>query len=276
MKKEKIKNRIISICIFLLVCVWMIPVYYMVVSTFKTGAEVATSPLALPSHFSFDAYMDSFVKMQYPKALFNTAFISVMTVLINVTVSTFAAYTLARRDNRINRFIYMFFIVGMMVPVQMGLSSLYKIMSGLKLVDNLFSVVLINAAASTISSIFLIKSFIKSAIPVELEEAAKVDGCSVFGVFFRIVLPLLKPVLATVTIIVMLGTWNDYLNPSLFLQSRQNNVILQELYRNVGQFSTDWASMFPMLVLGILPLTIVYVLLQKFIISGVTQGSIKG
>ena len=149
-------------------------------------------------------------------------------------------------------------------------------MSGLKLVDNLFSVVLINAAASTISSIFLIKSFIKSAIPVELEEAAKVDGCSVFGVFFRIVLPLLKPVLATVTIIVMLGTWNDYLNPSLFLQSRQNNVILQELYRNVGQFSTDWASMFPMLVLGILPLTIVYVLLQKFIISGVTQGSIKG
>ena len=124
MKKEKIKNRIISICIFLLVCVWMIPVYYMVVSTFKTGAEVATSPLALPSHFSFDAYMDSFVKMQYPKALFNTAFISVMTVLINVTVSTFAAYTLARRDNRINRFIYMFFIFGMMVPVQMGLSSL--------------------------------------------------------------------------------------------------------------------------------------------------------
>ena len=276
MKKEKIKNRIISICIFLLVCVWMIPVYYMVVSTFKTGAEVATSPLALPSHFNFDAYIDSFIKMQYPKALFNTAFISVMTVLINVTVSTFAAYTLARRDNRANRFIYMFFIVGMMVPVQMGLSSLYKIMSGLKLVDNLFSVVLINAAASTISSIFLIKSFIKSAIPVELEEAAKVDGCSVFGVFFRIVLPLLKPVLATVTIIVMLGTWNDYLNPSLFLQSRQNNVILQELYRNVGQFSTDWASMFPMLVLGILPLTIVYVLLQKFIINGVTQGSIKG
>ena len=276
MKKEKIKDIIISIGIFLLVCVWMIPVYYMIVSTFKTGAEVASSPLALPSHWSFDAYVKSFVNMQYPKALFNTAFISIMTVFINVTVSTFAAYTLARRDNKVNRFIYMFFIVGMMVPVQMGLSSLYKIMSGLKLVDNLFSVILINSAASTISSIFLIKSFIKSAIPIELEEAAKVDGCSVFGVFFKIVLPLLKPVLATVTIIVMLGTWNDYLNPSLFLQSRENSVILQELYRNVGQFSTDWASLFPMLVLGILPLTIVYVFLQKYIINGVTQGSIKG
>ncbi len=276
MKKEKTKNIFISIGIFLLVCVWMIPVYYMVVSTFKTGAEVASSPLALPSHWSFDAYVKSFVNMQYPKALFNTAFISIMTVFINVTVSTFAAYTLARRDNKVNRFIYMFFIVGMMVPVQMGLSSLYKIMSGLKLVDNLFSVILINSAASTISSIFLIKSFIKSAIPIELEEAAKVDGCSVFGVFFKIVLPLLKPVLATVTIIVMLGTWNDYLNPSLFLQSRENSVILQELYRNVGQFSTDWASLFPMLVLGILPLTIVYVFLQKYIINGVTQGSIKG
>lgn len=276
MKKEKRTNLFISIFVFVILIFWLIPVYYMVVSTFKTGSEIALKPLGLPSSISFDGYIKAFKEMQFPKALWNTIFISFMSVLINLTVSTLAAYTLARRKNKFNSFVYILFLAGMMIPVQMGLSSLYKLMSGLKLVNNPFSVILINASASTISSIFLIKSFISSSIPKEIEEAAIIDGCGVYGVFFHIVLPLLKPVLVTVAIIVMLGTWNDYLNPSLFLPSRGNNVILQEVYRNVGQFSTDWASLFPMLVLGILPLTLIYIFLQKFIISGVTKGSIKG
>lgn len=276
MKQEKRVNRIISIGLLILVVIWMIPVYYLVISTFKSGAMVAADPLGLPDHISFKGYVKAFEDMQFPKALINTVFIAVMSVVVNVIVSTLAAYTLARQKSKLNNVIYMFFLAGMMVPVQMGLSGLYRIMSGLGLVNNLMSVVLINAAGSTISSIFLIKSFISSAIPIELEEAARIDGCGIYEVLFRIVIPLLKPVLATVSIIVMLGTWNDYLNPSLFLQSREKNVILQEVYRNVGQFSTDWASLFPMLILGILPLTLIYIFLQKFIISGVTQGSVKG
>ncbi|MDD7266764.1 MAG: carbohydrate ABC transporter permease [Lachnospiraceae bacterium] len=276
MKGEKRVNRWLSVLVLLLVILWLIPVYYLLVSTFKTGAQVAKNPLALPASLDFSGYVKAFHDMQFPRALFNTVFISVMSVVVNLTVSTLAAYTLARRKSKINTVVYMFFLVGMMVPVQMGLSSLYRIMSTLHLVNNLFSVVLINAASSTISSIFLIKSFISSAIPLEIEEAAKIDGCGVYAVLFRIVIPLLKPVLATVSIMVMLGTWNDYLNPSLFLHSRDKGVILQEVYRNVGQFSTDWARLFPMLVLGILPLTIIYIFLQKFIISGVTQGSVKG
>lgn len=276
MKKEKRVNIVLSILILILVVIWMIPVYYLVVSTFKTGPEVLANPLGLPASFDFSGYVKAFKEMQFPRALFNTVFITAMTVIVNLTVSTFAAYTLARRKSKINSAIYIFFLVGMMVPVQMGLSGLYRIISSLGLVNNLFSVVLINASASTISSIFLIKSFISSAIPIEIEEAAIIDGCGVYAVFFRIVLPLLKPILATVSIIVMLGAWNDYLNPSLFLHSRDKSVILQEVYRNVGQFSTDWASLFPMLILGILPLTIIYIGMQKFIINGVTEGSVKG
>lgn len=276
MKKEKQINLFISLSILVILIFWLIPVYYMVVSTFKNGSEIALNPLGLPKNINFSGYIKAFKEMQFPKALWNTIFISFMSVLINLTVSTLAAYALARRKNKFNSFVYILFLAGMMIPVQVGLSSLYKLMSGLRLVNNPFSVILINASASTISSIFLIKSFISSSIPKEIEEAAIIDGCGVYGVFFHIVLPLLKPVLVTVAIIVMLGTWNDYLNPSLFLISREKNVILQEIYRNVGQFSTDWASLFPMLVLGILPLTIIYIFLQKFIISGVTKGSIKG
>ncbi len=270
------KNRIISVAIFIVLAIWMLPVYYLVVSTFKTGAEIAASPLGLPAHFSFAGYVKAFWGMQFPRALKNTLFITFCTVAINLTVSVLAAYPLARRDTKLNRAIFFIFLMGMMVPVQMGLASLYKIMSVLGLVNNPFSVILINAASSSVSSIFLIKAFIASSIPKEIEEAAIIDGCGPYGILFRIVLPLLKPVLVTVSIIVMLGTWNDYLNPSLFLHSRDKGVILQEVYRNVGQFSTDWASMFPMLVLGILPLTIIFIFLQRFIISGVTQGSVKG
>ena len=276
MKREKRVNRIISFCILLLVIVWMIPVYYLLVSTFKTGAQVAANPLGLPTSISFEGYKKAFVNMEYPKALFNTVFIAVMSVIVNVAISIPAAYTLARRQNKLNSAIYFFFLLGMMIPIQMGLSGLYRVVSKLGLVNHLMSVVLINAATSTISSIFLIKSFISSAIPTEIEDAARIDGCGVFSILVRIVLPLLKPIVATVSIMVMLATWNDYLNPSLFLQSRSKNVILQEVYRNVGQFSTDWASMFPMLILGILPLTLIYIFMQRYIISGVTQGSVKG
>lgn len=276
MKREKRVNGIISFCILLLVIVWMIPVYYLLVSTFKTGAQVAANPLGLPTSISFEGYKKAFVNMEYPKALFNTVFIAVMSVVVNVGISIPAAYTLARRQNKLNSAIYFFFLLGMMIPIQMGLSGLYRVVSKLGLVNHLMSVVLINAATSTISSIFLIKSFISSAIPIEIEDAARIDGCGVFSILFRIVLPLLKPIVATVSIMVMLATWNDYLNPSLFLQSRSKNVILQEVYRNVGQFSTDWASMFPMLILGILPLTLIYIFMQRYIISGVTQGSVKG
>lgn len=274
--REKLHTAVLTVIVLALLTLFMLPVYYLVISTFKSPAEMAAAPLALPGSISFERYRQAFVDMQYPKAFFNTFFIAVFTVLINLSVSTMAGYSLARCRTRLNNAIFMFFVAGMMIPVQMGLSSLYKLISTLRLIDHHFSVILINAASGCISSIFLIKSFISSSIPAEIEESATIDGCSVFGTFVRIVLPLLQPVLATLSIIILLGSWNDYMNPLLFLHSRDRHVILQELSRNLGQFSNDWTSMFPMLVLGVLPLTVVYILLQKFIISGVAAGSVKG
>ena len=274
--REMRRTLALSLIALALLVLFMLPVYYLVVSTFKSPAEMAAAPLALPTRLSFERYGKAFVDMQYPKAFFNTFFIAVFTVLLNLSASAMAGYSLARCDTRLNRAIFLFFVAGMMIPVQMGLSSLYKLISAMHLVDQPFSVIFINAASGCISSIFLIKSFVSSSIPREIEESATLDGCSIFGIFLHIVLPLLRPVLATLAIIILLGSWNDYMNPLLFLHSRERHVILQELSRNLGQFSNDWTSMFPMLVLGILPLTIVYILLQRFIISGVAAGSVKG
>ena len=115
-----------------------------------------------------------------------------------------------------------------------------------------------------------------TSINTELYEAAAIDGCSVFKRFFLIVLPLLKPVISTVVIIVTLNVWNEFMTPLLFLQSRENDVILQEVTRNIGQFATDWTALFPMLMLGVAPLMIFYVFMQKYIIAGVAAGAVKG
>ena len=131
-------------------------------------------------------------------------------------------------------------------------------------------------AINTPQAVFLFKEFIEGTVPKELEEAAEIDGCTVFRKFFRVVLPLLTPVISTVVIIVTLNVWNEFMTPLLFLQSREKDVILQEVSRNIGQFATDWTALFPMLMLGVAPLMIFYVFMQKYIIAGVAAGAVKG
>ena len=162
------------------------------------------------------------------------------------------------------------------VLLQMNIISLYKIVKSLGLMNTAWAVILVDVAINMPQAVFLIKEFIESSVPIELEEAAIVDGCSVFKRFFTIVLPLLKPVLSTVIILVTLNVWNEFLTPLLFLQSRENGVILQEVTRNIGQFSTDWTALFPMLMLGVAPLMIFYIFMQKYIINGVAAGAVKG
>ena len=139
-----------------------------------------------------------------------------------------------------------------------------------------FAVILVNVAINTPQAVFLFKEFIEGTVPKELEDAAEIDGCTVFRKFFRVVLPLLTPVISTVVIIVTLNVWNEFMTPLLFLQSREKDVILQEVSRNIGQFATDWTALFPMLMLGVAPLMIFYVFMQKYIITGVAAGAVKG
>ena len=139
-----------------------------------------------------------------------------------------------------------------------------------------FAVILVNVAINTPQAVFLFKEFIEGTVPKELEEAAEIDGCTVFRKFFRVVLPLLTPVISTVVIIVTLNVWNEFMTPLLFLQSREKDVILQEVSRNIGQFATDWTALFPMLMLGVAPPMIFYVFMQKYIIAGVAAGAVKG
>ncbi len=260
----------------IIAAIFIIPVYYLFVTTFKSPAEALLQPLSLPETWTWDNYVKAFDTMNYMRALTNNAIISAGAVAGIVLFSAMAAYTLARRNRRYSKLLYVLFLAGMMVPYQMGILTLFKLVSDIGLMNRLAGVILIEIAYGLPFSIFLFKGFISSTVPIELEEAAKIDGCSVSRTFLTITLPLLTPVVATVAILNMLATWNDFITPLLFLQSRDKGVLLLEVFRNIGQFSVDWTSLFPMLFLSIAPLLVFYLLMQKYVIAGMTSGSLKG
>ncbi|MGN0306382.1 MAG: carbohydrate ABC transporter permease [Lachnospiraceae bacterium] len=276
MKKTKKKLMLVEILMILLAIIWFIPIYYLIVTTLKSQQEATLNPLALPHQWEFSNYINAWVKMEFPRAFANTLTITASAVLILVIVGTLAGYALARTKTRISGIIFLLFLAGLIVPFQMNIISLYRIVKNLGMMNKLIAVILVDVAINTPQTIFLFKEFIETSVPWELEEAAIVDGCSVPRRVFHVVFPLLKPVVSTTVIITTLNIWNEFMTPLLFLQSRSNNVILQEVSRNIGQFSTDWATMFPMLMLGVAPLMIFYIFMQKYIIGGVAAGAVKG
>ena len=275
-KKEQKKLYITEFFMVALAVIWFIPIYYLIVTTFKSPREATEGPLKLPEVWMIENYIEAWKNMEYPRALFNTVTITVLAVGIIVLVTSLAGYALARTKTKWGNRFFLLFLAGLMVPFQMNIVSLFKIVKSVGLMNTIWAVILVDVAINVPQGIFLFKEFIESSVPKELEEAAEIDGCSVIQKFFVIVLPLLKPVIATVVIIVTLNVWNEFMTPLLFIQGRENDVILQEVSRNIGQFSTDWTALFPMLMLGVAPLMIFYIFMQKYIIAGVSAGAVKG
>ena len=274
-KTERRVDLVIEIVMIGLAAVMAIPVYYLIVTTFKTPAEAVAHPMGFPARISFDAYAQAWKAMDYPRAFKNTFVITASSVTILVISSSLAAYPLARRNNILNRIIFFGILAGLMIPYHMALIPLYKLVISLRLMNRLIGVILIQSFTQVPFTIFLFTGFTRT-IPIELDEAAYIDGCSVFRTFWTITFPLLKPATATVIILQSLGIWNNFLTPLLFLQDREKAVILLEVFRNIGQFKTDWTNLFPMMVLAIAPMLIFYLFMQKYIIKGIASGAVKG
>ena len=276
MVKRKRRLMILEAAMIFLAILWFVPIYYLVVTTLKNPREATASPLALPRIPEFHNYVAAWKNMQFPRAFGNTLFITVAAVCSIVVFASMAGYALARSKNRAGNTVFLLFMAGLVVPFQMNIVSLYKIVKSFHLMNTPFAVIVVNVAVNMPQAVFLFKEFIEGTVPKELEEASEIDGCSGSMKFFKVVLPLLSPIISTVVIIVALNVWNNFLTPLLFLQTREKDVILQEVARNIGQFATDWTALFPMLMLGVLPLMIFYVFMQKYIIAGVAAGAVKG
>lgn len=273
--KKFYKEAILFLVLWLLALVILIPFYYVFINTIKLPSEAVASPMAIPTHITFESYVKAWQEMRYPRVFMNTLINTSVSVVFVILLSSMAAYSLVRRRHVFHKILYNVFISAFMIPYVMMIMPLFKIIRNFHMMNTMQGVIAIYIATSIPFGVFLYCSFIKT-IPIEIEEAAFIDGCSVLRIYWNICLPLLTPVSATVAIILSIGVWNDFLTQLLFIQSPKYYTITRMLYTNVGQFRIDWTSLMPMFMLGIAPVLIFYILMQKYIIKGIAVGSVKG
>jgi len=264
----------VEIVAIVLGLLFLVPFYYVVSNSLKPFAEILTNTSALPKVFQFDNYVRAFEMLDFFNVFKNSLIITIASNVVLVILCSMAAYMLVRTKKKISNIIFMTFVAAMIIPFQSIMIPLIKTAGNFGLLNSVWGLVIMYLGFGSGMTIFLYHGFIKG-IPVELEEAAIIDGCSRFGVFWRIVFPLLKPITVTIVILNSLWIWNDFLLPSLVLQDPELRTIPLATFFFFGQYTKQWDLALAALVLGIIPLLIFFFSMQKHIIKGITSGSIK-
>lgn len=274
-------NKVIKELLLLIAALFFLsPIYIIIVNSFKNRQELYENVLALPSEFSFQYYIEAMEKMNFLNALANSLYITIFSVLIIVVLSSMTAWMLARTDNKLSKIIFMVFIATMLIPFQTLMMPLMQFMSTITnslhipMINTREGLIFMHIGFSSSISVFLYHGFVKS-IPITLEEAATIDGASKFGVFWRIIFPILKPITVTVMILNVINIWNDYLLPSLTLTDKGLRTIPLSTFYFFGEFTIQWNLAMAGLMLTIIPVVIFYVLAQKHIIKGIGEGAVK-
>jgi raffinose/stachyose/melibiose transport system permease protein len=253
----------------------LFPLGLMVVNALKTAAEIVANPLALPRSPQWINFMRAWTDAQLGRSLLNSAELTLMTVILICTTCSMAAYALARRSVRGWRWISGYLLATTTLPIQLYLFPLYFGFAHLGLIDNLFALSFIYAAIFSPFAIFLLRTYFL-AIPLEIEEAAIMDGATRWRVFTRIMLPLISPGLLTVAIISGLNTWNEFLISSTFLQSHDVQTAVVRFYTLRGQYTSDWGEIMAAAIIIVAPCLIFFLLMQRRFIEGMASGSVKG
>ncbi|WP_217592679.1 carbohydrate ABC transporter permease [Cohnella sp. GbtcB17] len=270
----------VSTLLIALALAFLSPIYLMLVNSFKDRAELYKSALALPSSFSFQYYAKAMDKMNFLTAFGNSLFITIVSVIFIVVLSSMTAWMLVRTDNRLSRIIFLVFVSTMLIPFQTLMMPLMQVMDWIRttlhipMLNTRGGLIYMNIGFHASMAVFLFHGFIKS-VPVALEEAATLDGCSKFGVFWRIVFPMLKTITITVAILDVIAMWNDYLLPSLTLSDKALRTIPLSTFYFFGEFTIQWNLAMAGLTLTIIPVVIFYMFAQKYIIKGIAAGAVK-
>lgn len=253
----------------------LIPLYLAVSVALKTPAEVAAGTgFELPVSFQWENFAEAWQRTNYPRVLANTALITVGSVVFTLLTSSLVAYALARNLHRpFFKGVFFYLLSAMFVPFPIIMLPLVKQTSLLNL-DNPGGLIILYTIYGLSLNIFIYTAFIRS-IPLELEEAARIDGASTWGVFWRIVFPLLGPMNATVGILTCVWAWNDFIMPLVLLTNPEDRTLPLAQYVFQGQFNTDYSVAFASYLMAMAPLLLIYVFAQRWVISGVTRGSIK-
>lgn len=272
--RKKAFRFIAQLFFFLLGIINITPILLTVLNSLKTMPELSKSFLAIPAAPYFENYTSVIKKTSYFRAFGNSMLITVVSLIGILLISAMASYAITRRRTKVNRILYFVFVMGMVMPFATIMIPTMKLL-GVFNMTGTWALIIIYWALGVSMATFILSGFIESSVPIEMEEAARIDGANSGRVFFSIVLPMLKPALMSLVMLDAIWIWNDYLLPSLLLTSKKTHTVpLSQVYL-VGQHLQKWTLQFAGFTLSMLPLFILFFTCQKYIVNGILAGSVK-
>ena len=252
----------------------LLPIYLLVAVSLEKSSGPGSNPFAFPLDPQWGNYVAAFNNMNYVRSLSNTLIITGCTALLTLFTASAAAWVLVRSTRKWADTVYKIFVAGLTIPIFVVITPLYQVLQQMGLLDSYLGIVLAYTALSLPFAVFFFAGFLRT-IPVELEEAAAVDGSGPFRTYWSIVLPLLRPANATLIIFVVLQVWNDVVLPLVLLTSNDKQTVTLGVYATIGSHTLSTTQLLPTLVLGVLPLFILFLVLQRYVVAGITVGAGK-
>ena len=253
----------------------MFPVWILLINTFKVRKEIYTNPFGLPNVWTLQNYESLLSNSNFFLYFRNSFLVVVISLFMILFLGSLCAYALAHWRTKTSSAIYFFFVIGMMLPIKIATIRLLQIMKNLGLMNTLFSLYPVYIAMGLPTAVFILTEFIHG-LPSELYEAGYMDGAGRFKIYYRIVLPLIRPALATVAIYNLVPIWNDLWFPLIFITREEQKTVLLAVTMLQGQYSTDWPKLLTILSMSALPVITLYLLMSKQFVKGLTAGAVKG
>ena len=253
----------------------LFPIWTLVVNSFKPQKQIFKDPFGLPETFTLDGYREAWNNGRFDLYFINTLIVTAIALGLILFIGSMAAYALAKWKSPVSSFLYVFFIAGLMIPIRLGTLDLVRLIKALNLQDTYWSLIPVYVAMGMPIATFVLTAFIKE-LPGEMFEAAKIDGATEWQVYSRIVLPLMRPALATVAIFNMIKIWNDFWFPLVFIRAEESRTVALGVSLLFGQYRTDWTRALAVLSLAAVPMLILYMILAREFIKGLTAGAVKG
>ncbi len=274
--KKRMQMTLLYVALTLIAIYTLAPLWLLLVNSFKTQSEIISSPLGFPTSFTLSYLTNAAKEIHFFKALLVTTSITASSVLLIVIVSSMAAWIMVRNKGRASMVVFMCFVAAMLIPFQAVMYPLIQFFDDVRL-KNAYGLILMYGGFGLSMSVFLYHGFVKG-VPRGVEEAATIDGCNIFQMYLYVVMPLLKSITVTVIVLNSMWIWNDYLLPFLVIGNSSTKTLVLELYFariTAGQFGNPWQLIFPAVLISIIPIIIVYLFLQKYIVKGISDGAIK-
>lgn len=271
--KEKILKIILTIILALISLLFIVPLLIMILGSVKNPAEAQLFNIALPTKWYFSNFSYVIKEGGIGRAGINSFIITAFVTIVILISGSLSAFVVSRRSTRYTKFVYQLFLVGMVSPIQ--IVTTFGLLKILHLTGTYLGVILIESAVQLPWTVFTLTGFIKN-VPKELDEAAFIDGASPLRMFFKIILPLLKPILATALVTTAMYAWNEFMVPLYFFNTSAKWTLPLTVYNFFGQYASNWNYVFADLMITAIPIAILYLACQRYIVSGATAGAVKG